>query len=165
MGHPAWEQEYIEYFTARAPALRRTAYAMCGDWQAAEDLVQTTFVRLYVHWHKVRQETIDAYARRILTNLFLNGRRTAVRERITDRVPEQVAPPPRTDDRLALASAMTGLTARQRAIVALRFIDDMPIAGVADVLGLAEGTVKSHSARALQTMRVALADSYDTGGA
>jgi RNA polymerase sigma-70 factor (sigma-E family) len=157
MGRPAWEGEYVDFFVARAPALRRTAFAMCGDWQIAEDLVQTTFVRLYLHWGRVRHETADAYARRILTNLFLSRARRG-RERVTDDVPDR--PVRAVDDlvgtRLDLSAAMALLTDRQRAVIALRYVDDLPIATVADLLGLAEGTVKSHCARATQTLRAAL---------
>jgi RNA polymerase sigma-70 factor (sigma-E family) len=164
MGKPGWEGDYVDFFAARAPGLRRTAYLMCGDWQLAEDLVQTTFVRLYQHWPRVRQETADAYARRILTNLFLSRRKKSSREQVTQDVPEQ---PGRHDtdhevgNRVDLAQALTGLSDRQRAIVALRYVDDLPIAEVAAVLGIAEGTVKSHSARALQTLRAVLGPAAD----
>jgi RNA polymerase sigma-70 factor (sigma-E family) len=170
MGRPAWEGEYIDFFVARAAALRRTAYAMCGDWQIAEDLVQTTFVRLYVHWHRVRLETADAYARRILINLFIAGYRRAKHEQVTGRVPEGLTTE-RIEDvvgtRLELAEAMNRLTDRQRVIVALRYVDDLPIGQVAELLGIAEGTVKSHCARAVETLRGALAETrpaVPTGG-
>ncbi|WP_328994396.1 SigE family RNA polymerase sigma factor [Kribbella sp. NBC_01245] len=156
MGRPDWESEYVDFFVARAPALRRTAYLMCGDWQIAEDLVQTTFVRLYVHWRRVRQETVDAYARRILTNLFLSRRRTAHRELVTAEPPDRHDPAPEFGGWLELADALSGLTDRQRAIVALRYVDDLPVAEVAELLGIAEGTVKSHPNRALQALRSAL---------
>lgn len=156
MGQPGWEDEYVEFFVARAPALRRTAYAMCGDWQAAEDLVQVTFVRLYVHWRRVRPETADAYARRILTNLFLNRRRKALRERITDQLPEPAGAGVDLDSRVDLAAALARLPDRQRAVVALRYVDDLSISQVAELLGLAEGTVKSHCARATEALRAAL---------
>jgi RNA polymerase sigma-70 factor (sigma-E family) len=163
---PAWEHEYTEFFVARAAALRRTAYTMCGDWQVAEDLVQTTFVRLYVHWPRVRQETADAYARKILTNLFLNRYRIRARERLTAEVPEP------TDDarleelvgnRIDLTAALAALPPRQRAVIALRYVDDLTIADVAEVLGLSEGTVKSHGARAITALRSALhpREAYD----
>ncbi|MFC0625489.1 SigE family RNA polymerase sigma factor [Kribbella deserti] len=159
MGRPDWESEYVDFFVARAPALRRTAYLMCGDWQIAEDLVQTTFVRLYVHWRRVRQETVDAYARRILTNLFLSRRRTAHREQVTAELPELPGghdTPQEVGGWLELADVLSALTDRQRAIVALRYVDDLPVAEVAELLGIAEGTVKSHSNRALQALRTAL---------
>lgn len=163
---PAWENDYTEFFVARAAGLRRTAYTMCGDWQVAEDLVQTTFVRLYVHWPRVRQETADAYARRILTNLFLNRHRVGARERVTADVPDTVAAARLEDqvgNRLDLTAALAALTPRQRAVIALRYVDDLTIAEVADLLGLSEGTVKSHGARAIDALRSALnpREAYD----
>ncbi len=167
MGTPVWEDDYIDFFVTRAPALRRTAYTMCGDWQTAEDLVQVTFVRLYVHWRRVRNETADAYARRILTNLFLNRRRQNRRERITEHVPERAAPgvDEAVTSRLELAAALAGLPDRQRAVIALRYVDDMPISQVADLLGVSEGTVKSHCARASETLRATLRPETLGGGA
>ena len=125
MGRPGWEDEYVEFFVARAPALRRTAYAMCGDWQAAEDLVQVTFVRLYVHWRRVRPDTADAYARRILTNLFLTRRRRSQRERITDQVPESGVAGVDVDTRVDLVAALARLSDRQRARVIDSYIDSL----------------------------------------
>ena len=60
------DAEFADYFAARAAALRRVAYALCGDWHAAEDLVQATFLQLYRHWRRIRGETLDAYARALL---------------------------------------------------------------------------------------------------
>ncbi|XVU29875.1 sigma factor [Actinoplanes sp. CA-054009] len=68
MARADWEEQFVEYFRARAQALRRLAYSLCGDWHTAEDLVQVTFVRLYRRWTGLRGETVDAYARRVLVN-------------------------------------------------------------------------------------------------
>src|SRR3954470_11657997 len=70
----AWEIDYVDYVTGAAGRLRRVAYALCGDWHQADDLVQATFLRLYLHWRRVRGETVDAYARRILLNRYLSDR-------------------------------------------------------------------------------------------
>src|SRR5512138_2363420 len=83
---------FAEYFTARATVLRRLAYALCGDWHGAEDLVQITFVKLYRHWRRVRAETADAYARRILVNTYLSHRRGLRREASVPEVPDRPAP-------------------------------------------------------------------------
>lgn len=172
MAGAEWEDDYVDFFVTRAPALRRTAYAMCGDWQDAEDLVQATFVRLYVHWRRIRHETADAYARRILTNQFLNRRRKSRRERITGTLPDEQRGdnlPPGIDDavgsRLDLAAALAGLPDRQRAVIALRYVDDLPISQVAELLGLSEGTVKSHCFRATESLRAALRPEVLRGGA
>ncbi|MFL6074087.1 MAG: sigma factor, partial [Mycobacteriales bacterium] len=83
----SWEAEFTEYFTGRAPGLRRTAYGLCGDWHTADDLVQATFVRLYPRWRTVRQETVDSYTYRIMINLYLSGTRRRRREILVEDVP------------------------------------------------------------------------------
>jgi RNA polymerase sigma-70 factor (sigma-E family) len=136
---------------------RRVAFAFCGNWHEAEDLVQAMFVQLYRRWRRVRPDTVDAYARRILLNLFLAGRRTSVREYVTSAVPEQESPPGRDSlARLDVERALAGLTPRQRAMVVLRFLEDLPVAEVAALLGVAEGTVKSQTARGVEALRAVL---------
>ena len=150
-------QNFEQYFAARAQRLRRLAYAMCGDWYEAEDIVQSTFIKLYQHWRRVREETADAYARRILINVFLSGKRKYRREDVTADPPDRAAPPGRgSEDRLDLAAALAGLSPRQRAMVVLRFMEDLPVAEVAKLVGVAEGTVKSQTARGVQALRTAL---------
>lgn len=151
--------EYVEFFAARGAALCRTAYGLCGDWAAAEELVQAAFVKLYVHWGRVEPAAAEAYTRRIVVNLFLNGKRRW-REVSTDSPPEVAAAgvpsDVQTDERLDLVAALAKLPARQRAIVVLRFFDDLPVAEVAHQLDIAEGTVRSQTARALGTLRSVL---------
>ncbi len=151
-----WEGEFAEYFAARGQALRRTAYALCGDWHTAEDLVQSTFIQLYRHWRRIRQETVDAYARRTLLNMFLSSRRSAWRERVVPEVPEQVVVGSGSDDRIDLSRALSRLSPRQRAMVVLRYLEDLSVAEVADLVGVAEGTVKSQTARGVQALRTVL---------
>ncbi|HEY3501350.1 MAG TPA: SigE family RNA polymerase sigma factor [Actinocatenispora sp.] len=150
------EREFAEYFAARGQSLRRTAYALCGDWHLAEDLVQSTFVRLYRNWRRIRQPTIDAYARRTLLNLFLSGRRTAAREQVVPEVPERVVAEAGSDVRIDLARALARLSPRQRAMVVLRYLEDLPVAEVAELVGVAEGTVKSQTARGVAALRAVL---------
>ena len=149
--------DFSEYFAARVQRFRRVAFAFCGDWHAAEDLVQAMFVQLYRRWRRVRPDTVDAYARRILLNLFLAGRRTSGREYVTSVVPERESPPGRdTPVRLDVERALADLTPRQRAMVVLRFLEDLPVAEVASLLGGAEGTVKSQTARGVEALRAVL---------
>lgn len=157
------EREFAEYFAARGQALRRTAYALCGDWHAAEDLVQSTFVRLYRHWRTIHRPTIDAYARRTLLNLFLSGRRGAWREQVVPEVPERPTAVSGSEDRIDLARALAALSPRQRAMVVLRYLEDLPVAEVAELVGVAEGTVKSQTARGVQALRAALGDGVLSG--
>lgn len=149
--------DFSEYFEARVQRFRRVAFAFCGDWHQAEDLVQAMFVQLYRRWRRVRPGTVDAYARRILLNLFLAGRRTAGREYVTASPPDQESPPARDSHvRLDVERALSELTPRQRAMVVLRFLEDLPVAEVASLLGVAEGTVKSQTSRGVEALRAAL---------
>lgn len=140
-----------EYFAARAVALRRTAYLVVRDWHTAEDMVQATFVKLYLHWPSIRRDTLDAYARRALMNHCLSHLRKRGRESLTDSVPDVGAP--EDDSRLDLSAALSLLPPSQRAVVALRFLDDLSVAETAAAMGLSEGTVKSHTSRALASLR------------
>jgi DNA-directed RNA polymerase specialized sigma24 family protein len=88
----AWEIDYVGYVTGAAGRLRRVAYALCGDWHQADDLVQATFLRLYLNWRRVRGETVDAYARRILLNRYLSDRRRNRREDVVADPPDLPAP-------------------------------------------------------------------------
>ena len=102
---------------------------MVRDWDLAEDLVQQAMAKLYVAWPRVREETRMAYARRTVVNECLSHLRRHRPETPTDTLPDHPveAPDPGTD----LAAALTVLPARQRAIVALRFLDDLPVSEVA----------------------------------
>jgi len=145
------DDEVREYFAARAQSMRRTAYVVVRDWHTAEDMVQLTFLQLYTHWPRIRRETVDGYARRTLVNQCLSHLRKHRRENPTDVMPDghSVDPVPGLDTARTLAV----LPPQQRAIVALRFLDDLPVAEVAAALGIAEGTVKSQTSRALASLR------------
>jgi RNA polymerase sigma-70 factor (sigma-E family) len=148
-----WEAEYSEYFAARVVPLRRVAYAMCGDWHLAEDLVQTTFVQLYRHWRRIGPETLDAYTRRVLVNTFLNSRRARRRERIVDTVPDLSAPTADPGPDVDILSLLATLPPRQRALIVLRHLEDMSINDAAALLGISTGAVKSQTSRGLQALR------------
>src|SRR3989442_96410 len=72
---PAWEADFVAFYHARGASLRRTAYLLCADLHAAEDLAQAALVKLYVAWPRVRADTAEAYARRVLVRTFLAERR------------------------------------------------------------------------------------------
>ncbi|GAA1504964.1 SigE family RNA polymerase sigma factor [Nocardioides humi] len=150
------EAAYVEFATARRDQLRRIAYGMCGDWHRADDLVQTALVRLYVAWPRVtRHGTEDAYARRILLNAAIDESRRAVRRELpTDALPDVAASPGLdVEDRDSLVAALQTLPAQQRAVVLLRHWLGLSVAEVAAELGIAEGTVKSHTSRGLSALR------------
>ena len=81
------EQEFAAYFEARSVSLRRLAFALCGDWHLADDLVQHTFLQLYRHWRRLEGDTLDAYSRRTLVNAFLSHRRRYRREHVVAEPP------------------------------------------------------------------------------
>jgi len=155
---PAWEGAYREFFVARQRPLMRTAYAILGSWPAAEDAVQTAFTQLYVHWPRIQPGAVDTYARRTVVHTCFRMARKQGRETATDRLPERhVAGPEGRVETLDLMQALAGLAPKARAVVALRFLDDLPVAEVALVLDLPEGTVKSQTARALDRLQAVLA--------
>lgn len=152
----AWESEFAEYFSVRVAALRRLAYAICGDWHLAEDLTQITFLQLYRHWSRVREETLDAYTRRILVNAYLSSRRARRRERTVAEVPDRATGVEEPGVGADIGRALAALPPRQRALVVLRHLEDVSVAEAAALLGIAEGTVKSQTSRGLQVLRAAL---------
>ncbi|WP_330438759.1 SigE family RNA polymerase sigma factor [Micromonospora sp. NBC_00821] len=157
------DEAFAEYFAARSGAMRGTAYLLCGDWHRAEDLVQTTFVKLYRVWNRIsRHEVLDSYVRRILIRTFLDERRRGWwrRERVGAEDAEQVAPPDSPESRLVLLQALTRVAPRQRAVLVLRYWEDLSVDDVAALLECSPGTVKSQAARGLDTLRGLLTPTY-----
>ncbi|MEV0273812.1 SigE family RNA polymerase sigma factor [Hamadaea sp. NPDC050747] len=147
------DAEFAEYFSARAAQLRRVAYALCGDWHLAEDLVQHTFVQLYRHWRRIQATTLDAYTRRTLLNAYLSNRRVSKRERIVADVPDHPGAEPSAGPETDVLALLAQLPPRQRAVIVLRHLEDLPIAEVAELVGMSEGSVKSQSSRGLAMLR------------
>jgi RNA polymerase sigma-70 factor (sigma-E family) len=151
------DTEFIEFVTAQRVALVRMARLLtAGDDAAAEDLVQTTLTRLYVHWGRVRRAGNPVgYARTSLTHAFVDEQRRAYkrRELTTDVVTDTAA---HDDDpvlpHLVLA-ALAQLAPRQRAVVVLRHFLDLDVTETARILGCTTGTVKSQNAKALDRLR------------
>jgi RNA polymerase sigma-70 factor (sigma-E family) len=148
---------FAEYFAARSDAMRGTAYLLCGDWHRAEDLVQTTFTKLYLAWRRVaRHEVLDAYTRQILVRSFVSEVRRGWfrKERVTDTpVDLPVAAPGSSEDRIVLLAALGRVAPRQRAVLVLRYWEDLSVEETARALNCTTGTVKSQAARGLQTLR------------
>ncbi len=151
---------YEEYVAARWSALYRTAYLLTGNHADAEDLTQNALVKAYLAWDKVSDAASpDAYVRRILTNVFLSGRRPlrVTREHVVDDVPE-VSPTSATDDdRLVLWPHIAALPPRQRAVIVLRYYEDLSEQQIADALNCSPGTVKSNASLALRSLRTRIA--------
>jgi RNA polymerase sigma-70 factor (sigma-E family) len=151
------EEEYREFVSSHAASLHRTAYLLCGDWHLANDLVQETFVKTFRHWRRVqRAEHPSAYVRRILVNEFnrhWQRHRDLLVRSADDR--HEITVPDVSDEvvnRADLLQALLNLPARQRATVVLRYLEGMSEREAAAVLQCSEGTVKSQTFRALNTL-------------
>ena len=150
----ARDDAFTAFVVARGPALRRTAFLMTGDWHEAEDLTQTALAKLYLAWPRVHVEGAEAYARRIIARAFIDARRRLWRrEQPTEQLPDRAGPVDRVDERLDLGHALSRLSPSHRAVLVLRFWEDMSVEQVADALSLSTGTVKSQTSRALDRVR------------
>ncbi len=143
--------------------LRRFARSLTRDPHRADDLVQGALERMYVAWPRVHTVADPgAYLRTVVVRLAVSeSRRPWRRERSTEALPEAgydgtAASPVRLD----LARALAGLSVKQRAIVVLRYVEDRSVAEVAEVMGVAEGTVKRQSADAVAKLRRILGDDF-----
>lgn len=157
------EAEFREYVSGHLVQLRRTAFLICGDWHQAEDIVQTALTKLYRSWRRIRQRgALDAYARQVVTRTCIDeSRRGWQRERPTESLARTSAggggaATGVSDDRLVLQRALGQVPARQRAALVLRYWEDMSVADTAELLGCSEGTVKSSTARGLDSLRAVL---------
>ena len=152
------DDAFTSYLLARQPALLRTAYLLTGDRATAEDVLQTSLAKLYLAWDRVeRREAVDAYVRRIMLNEYRSMWRSPWRRReiAVDVVPETGSVTDRYDDGQGdlLWSFVQTLPRKQRAVVVLRYYEELREAEVADLLGISVGTVKSQASRALAGLR------------
>jgi RNA polymerase sigma-70 factor (sigma-E family) len=153
------EQEFAELFRGSWARLYRLAVAVSGDPAAAEDDLQAAFAKVYAHWSRVRRaDHPDAYVRRMVLNEVLGGRRHGFLKRERPRAsvepPGAVASPERAVvERDAIWAAVGALPPRQRAVVVLRYYEDLSEAEIADALGCSRGTVKSQASAALASLR------------
>ena len=151
-------EDFRTYVAARSPALLRTAYLLTGNRADAEDLLQTALAKTYLAWDRIRErEAVDGYVRRVMVNTQTSWwRRRKVDEHPTGELPERSAGRDETADldlHDALWTALATLPKRQRAMVVLRYYEDLSEAETARVLGVSVGTVKSTTSRALVKLR------------
>lgn len=147
---------------ARALVLRRTAFVIVQDWYAAEDVTQRAFVKLYAAWPRISVPGRDAYARRVVVNESLTHLRRRPPEVPTDSPPDEATKDPPAEAPFDLVQALALLAPQQRAVVALRYLNDLSVRETAGMLGIAEGTVRAHTSRALATLRQYLPDLIST---
>ena len=160
------DDEYTAYVAARLSSLRRLAAVLCDDWQRADDLVQAALTKLYVRWSRVRAASHpDAYARTVLVREFIHERRSpwARWVSLTGEMTDAPAATVDHDAVLDLRAAVAALPARQRATLVLRFYCDLSVDQSAEILGCSAGTVKSQTAKALETVRRALTTAQNPG--
>ena len=152
------DAEFTVFVEHRRPALRRFAYALCGDWHRADDLVQTALVKTYLAWPRLHsQGREEAYVRRaLLTSHVDETRRSWRRERTPLDGHDRAVEVPGPEDRSALVEALQELPVMQRQVVALRYLLDLSVEETAAELGIGVGTVKSHAARGRARLREAL---------
>ncbi|MER7590415.1 SigE family RNA polymerase sigma factor [Micromonospora sp. NPDC127501] len=151
------EEQFREFVAARSAALLRTAYLLTGDWATAEDLLQTALTKTYLAWKRLGGiEAVEPYARRVMVNTSTSWwRRRWHGERPTEVLPERagVDEIEQQLDRDLLWRHLRELPNRQRAVLVLRYYEDMSEAQTAAMLDISPGTVKSQASRALATLR------------
>jgi RNA polymerase sigma-70 factor (sigma-E family) len=145
-----------EFVAARGQALQRFAYLLTSDWALAEDLLQTALARACPRWSRIESDNPEAYVRKIMVNTWSSWWRRRWRAEVpTGVLPDSVGPDLYTDAdrRQAVRSALSKLPARQRAVVILRYHQDLSEQQIAQLLGISPGTVKSQAAKALARLR------------
>ncbi|CAA9250587.1 MAG: hypothetical protein AVDCRST_MAG41-1878 [uncultured Corynebacteriales bacterium] len=150
------DEDFRAYVAHRSPALLRTGYLLTGDAAAAEDLVQSALAKTWRHWRRVAaMGNPDAYVRRVMLNERRSWwRRTGAREQLVGVPPERPGPDEAVAhaDRDRVWRAMSRMPPRMRAVLVLRYWDDLSEAEIADVLGCSTGTVKSQASRRLRRL-------------
>lgn len=164
------EAGFRSWMAVRGPVIRRKAYLMTGDWYAADDITQEVLVTVYSRWSRVARGTsVDAYANRVLVGTYVDAaRRPWRRETVVAVQPER--PDPHADDAFdavesgdsRLVRALAGLSPAHRAVVVLRFVDDLSVDEIARTLDIPAGTVKSRLSRAVDALRTALGPGVTT---
>lgn len=161
------DEGFTEFLHARQPALLRTAYLLTGERANAEDLLQNSLAKLYLAWDKVRdRDSVDAYLRRIMINEnYATWRRPwKRREIVVDQIPEAghgIVDEYDDGGSARLWSFVQTLPKRQRAVIVLRYYEQLSEAEIADALGCSVGTVKSQASRALASLRARAPQSLD----
>ena len=150
--------DFDAFVRARSRPLLQASWLLTGDWQLAEDLLQTSLVKVYLSWGRIRKSgNAEAYARRVLVTTYVTARRRRWRGEVATAVlpdrPEGGDEFAGVDLRHAVTDALQQLPRRQRAVVVLRYYCDLSERDVAEALGCSEGTVKSQAAKGLAALR------------
>jgi RNA polymerase sigma-70 factor (sigma-E family) len=148
------EESFTRFVADRSDSLMRLAYVLAGDQHGAEDLLQTALVRTAARWRQVRDNP-EAYVRRVMYHEQVDRWRRRGRESTVAVLPESavIDRSGEVDLRLALEHALLALPRRKRAVLVLRYFEDLPEAQVAEILGCSVGTVRSQTHRAIALLR------------
>jgi RNA polymerase sigma-70 factor (sigma-E family) len=159
------DQQLVDYVQARWPALVRYAAVVCGDASEGEELAQAALVRVAARWWLLRdRDNIDAYVRTAIVRGHINKRaRIWQRETpVAEHTIGEIADPAEGTNRgVDVRRALAALPPRQRAVLVLRYLDDLSEAQTAEALGCSVGTVKSQASKALATLRTSFPDLSD----
>jgi RNA polymerase sigma-70 factor (sigma-E family) len=161
------DDSFRRFAADHAATLRRTAFLFCGDWHFAEDLMQATLIKIYRSWSRVRKrESLTNFARTVLLRTWLDEKRRPFRRSELSGAELPEVPDVGTDPELhagrawakhLVHRALLELPRGQRAVLVLRYFDELTVAETAKVMRCAEGTVKSQSARGLESLRAVVA--------
>lgn len=159
--HDRDKEFYAAFVSARYSSLYRTAYLLTGDHHTAEDVVQSALIKVYVSWRRVRAANrSESYARRIVVNEVVSLHRRRWTHEVRSDRPDELAragshagPEEAVVATHAAWVALATLTPRQRAVLVLRYYEDMSETEIAATLGIAAGTVKAHAHAALVALR------------
>ncbi|MGN9841061.1 SigE family RNA polymerase sigma factor [Nonomuraea sp. H19] len=154
--HPDQQRDFTEFVATRSDSLIRLAYVLTNDQHAAEDLLQTALAKTAGHWRRIRDNP-EAYVRRVMYHEQVGRWRSPRwdRERVVQTPPDRAADD-RTrevDTRITLAQALRVLPARKRAVLVLRYYEDLSESEVAKIMGCSVGTVRSQTHQAVARLR------------
>ena len=154
------DTEFTEFAAARSGPMFRTAWLLTGDWHLAEDLVQESLGKIYRKWRGLsNMHDPAAFARAVLVRTFISHRRLrSSRERPAAKLPEHAVRDGDAELRLTLLDGLGQLEPKDRVVLVLRYWEDRSVDETAAELGLSAGAVRSRSFRALERLRVVLAD-------
>jgi RNA polymerase sigma-70 factor (sigma-E family) len=152
-------ESFTQFVAARSSSLVRTAYVLTGDQHSAEDLLQSALTKTAARWRHVRDHP-EAYVRRVMYNEQISRWRRHGRESVVAVMPESTEGDRshQIDLRLSLEQALLTLPPRKRAVLVLRYFEDLPEAEVAEILGCSVGTVRSQAHRAIARLRQLVPD-------
>ena len=151
--------EFVAFVERSGSRLCETAFWLCRDWGLAQDLTQTTLIKVYLSWRRIKRDDPYWYGKQVLLRTYLDHKRLKSSGEVqTEAVPDQPAAADAAELRITLLEALGHLSPRDRAIVVLRYWEDHSVQTVAELLGLSPGVVKVQSMRALASLRVLLGE-------